>query len=174
MTSVICDYDPAWVQLFNQEKDLLMRIFGDEVFEIQHIGSTAIPGQRAKPIIDVFLAVGELKGKEYYRNKLYSEYIYQETDMKNRYLFHKKGDKENYNIHIICFDKDFNDLNEILFRDYLIDNPKSVENYGRLKDELVSRYGLSFEYTKGKTEFIQKIVDQARKEKGLPSVSVWE
>jgi GrpB-like predicted nucleotidyltransferase (UPF0157 family) len=170
MTNEIRDYDPAWVQFFNQEKELLTMIFGDDVCEIEHVGSTAIPSQRAKPIIDIFLAVSELKEKEYYGSKLFPEYIYLETDMKNSYLFHKKGKKESYNIHIMCFDKDFKYLNEILFRDYLGNNQQRVEDYGRLKDELVSRYGLSLEYTKGKTEFIQKVIE----EKGLPSVSVWE
>lgn len=174
MSGGIVEYNLVWPKLFNKEKAFLIKLFGDEIGAIEHIGSTAIPKQRAKPIIDIFLAVKELKEKEYYERKLPQEYIYLETGMKNRYLFNKKGDEECYNVHIMSFGEEFRNRNEILFRDYLRDHPQLVEEYGRLKDELIHKHGISLEYTQGKTRFIQLVVDQARKEKGLPPRDVWE
>lgn len=49
----LCPYDPARAQEFEREKLILQNIFGDPSVLIEHIGSTAVPGMIAKPIIDI-------------------------------------------------------------------------------------------------------------------------
>ena len=49
-------YDPSWSSIYKAEEDLLMSVVGQFFVQIEHIGSTAIPDQRAKPIIDIMVA----------------------------------------------------------------------------------------------------------------------
>ncbi|MEW5940023.1 MAG: GrpB family protein, partial [Chloroflexota bacterium] len=61
MKVVIAPYDPNWPILFEQEKARLEGALGDHVLDIQHIGSTSVPGLGAKPIIDIMIAVRSLE-----------------------------------------------------------------------------------------------------------------
>lgn len=53
----ICDYDPAWPQLYARQADRVRRVLGDRVVRLEHAGSTSVPGLPAKPIIDMVLEV---------------------------------------------------------------------------------------------------------------------
>ena len=57
---VIAAYDPAWPALFEQERAKLAAILGALVVAIEHVGSTAVPGLAAKPIIDLLVGVRTL------------------------------------------------------------------------------------------------------------------
>ncbi len=46
-------YTPEWARLFQEEKALILSGIGDYVLDVQHIGSTSVPGLAAKPIIDI-------------------------------------------------------------------------------------------------------------------------
>ena len=56
----ICDYDPTWPAEFEQERTRLQTALGSIVTTIEHVGSTAVPGLAAKPIIDVLVGVRDL------------------------------------------------------------------------------------------------------------------
>ncbi len=102
-------------------------------------------------------------------------YRYTPTDMTGRYLFSKytKG-VWTHNLHIFPYDNGFYIRNEFLFRDYLRKHPELVFKYGEMKKRSAIKNGSTMEeYTRSKTEFIQKVIDAARKEKGLPLQSVW-
>lgn len=53
----IMEYNPDWTKNFEEEKIKLLHFFGSHAVAIEHIGSTAIPNQRAKPVIDIFIGV---------------------------------------------------------------------------------------------------------------------
>ena len=53
----LTSFNPAWSESFAEEKERLDQAVGPQVVEIQHIGSTSIPGMRAKPILDIGIAV---------------------------------------------------------------------------------------------------------------------
>jgi GrpB-like predicted nucleotidyltransferase (UPF0157 family) len=57
---VICDYDPSWPMQFEEERDRLLKAVGPALITIEHVGSTAVPGLAAKPIIDILLGVASL------------------------------------------------------------------------------------------------------------------
>ncbi len=57
---MVCDYDPAWPALFEQERTRLQHVLGSMVLTIEHVGSTAVPGLAAKPIIDLLVGVRSL------------------------------------------------------------------------------------------------------------------
>lgn len=56
----VVPFRSSWKELFEQEKDLLDRTLGEKALQIEHIGSTSIPGMVAKPIIDIMVAVVSL------------------------------------------------------------------------------------------------------------------
>ena len=56
----IMEYNPDWTKNFEEEKIKLLRFFGSHAVAIEHIGSTAIPNQRAKPVIDIFIGVSRI------------------------------------------------------------------------------------------------------------------
>ncbi|MGH2523355.1 MAG: GrpB family protein, partial [Anaerolineales bacterium] len=56
-TIVVVEYDPRWPQIFEVEKVRILGVIGEKVVAIEHMGSTAIPGLGAKPIIDIMVAV---------------------------------------------------------------------------------------------------------------------
>jgi GrpB-like predicted nucleotidyltransferase (UPF0157 family) len=58
-TIVIEDYDPAWVDRFARVSATLHDALGDLIIDVQHVGSTSVPGLAAKPIIDIDLLIGD-------------------------------------------------------------------------------------------------------------------
>ncbi len=61
---VIADYDPQWPILFEEEKGRMLGVNGERVVAIEHIGSTAVPGLGAKPVIDIMVGVRRLADAE--------------------------------------------------------------------------------------------------------------
>jgi GrpB-like predicted nucleotidyltransferase (UPF0157 family) len=57
---VVSDYNPAWPAMFEQERKSLQEVIGPVVLTIEHMGSTAVPGLAAKPIIDLLAGVRSL------------------------------------------------------------------------------------------------------------------
>ena len=66
MSIYIADYDPKWPGMFEAEAQRLRAALGGLVLRIDHIGSTAVPGLAAKPVIDVQIAVADLQPVESY------------------------------------------------------------------------------------------------------------
>ena len=169
-------YDPNWATRYQEESELLLNATGESFVEMEHIGSTAIPNQRAKPVIDMMVAVqslDELEGFLPALNNLGYKLI--ETDMPERHFLRKQGENgPAFHLHIVeC--STWDERNERLLRDYLLEHPGAVEAYSALKDELALAHADdSLEYTKAKTAFIQGVMDRARDDLGLPRVNVWD
>ncbi|CAH0122276.1 MULTISPECIES: GrpB family protein [unclassified Paenibacillus] len=173
----IVNYNENWSEAFETEKNNIFALFEGEAAAVEHVGSTSIPGQAAKPIIDIFVGVNSLQPLAFYESKFDSDcYRYVPTGMNGRYLFAKYTDGTwTHNIHILPFDDGFYARNEFLLRDYLREHPDLVREYGEMKRRSAQYDGMTMEqYTRSKTEFIQAVVDAARTEKGLPLQNVWE
>ncbi|MEQ8809816.1 MAG: GrpB family protein [Imperialibacter sp.] len=177
MDIAIVAYCENWKEAFENEREIILGTFRNHIKAIEHIGSTAIPGQFAKPVIDIFIAVSPFRTVSFYNQVLSApSYRYTPTDMAVRHLFTKYTGENiwTHNLHILPWDAEFYSRNEILFRDYLRRRPEMVARYNELKKLLVLRNFSSMEeYTKAKTQFIQEVVDIARIEKGLPRQNVW-
>ena len=63
----IMEYNPDWTKNFEEEKIKLLHFFGSHAVAIEHIGSTAIPNQRAKPVIDIFIGVSPFAELTFYQ-----------------------------------------------------------------------------------------------------------
>jgi GrpB-like predicted nucleotidyltransferase (UPF0157 family) len=168
-------YDPHWPAIYEAERALILGTTSAFV-DFEHVGSTAIPNQRAKPIIDMMAAVVSLETIDGLLESLKTlEYHVFDAGMKNR-LFLRKENKSGQVFHLHIVERStWHDRKERLMRDYLLAHPETVKAYGELKDELANEYkDDSLAYTKAKTEFIQSVMDKARDALGLARVDVWE
>lgn len=162
------EYNSEWPILFENEKHRILDAVGIHVVRIEHIGSTAVSGLGAKPIIDIMIAVNSLSDADKCIEPLERiDYQYipkHEAIMPNRRYFHKgKPLKEqHYHIHMVELTSNFW-KRHLLFRDYLRRHPEVAQEYFRLKRRLAVEYGLDREgYTRSKTPFIEKVVADAQ------------
>jgi len=163
----IVDYDPQWPVLYEEEKGRILGVIGRRIAAIEHVGSTAVPGLAAKPIIDIIVAVRRLIDAGECIEPLQSigyEYVPEfEVELPERRFF-RKGLPEAriHHIHMIELTSDFWERH-LLFRDYLRTHPEVAQQYYRLKKELAARYGSDREaYAEAKTPFIESIVAKSR------------
>lgn len=171
----IVDYNPQWAEIFSAEHEAILTNVKGHFIEFEHVGSTAIPGQRAKPIIDMMAAIHFLNELDTFLPEL-TDHGYQliETGMSNRYFLRRQdASGQTFHLHIVELST-WNESNERLMRDYLLEHPQEVQAYGELKDNLATNYAeASLAYTKAKTRFIQGIVDKARDKRSLSRIDVW-
>ncbi len=163
---VLCESTDEWKIEFEVEKETLIEILKNDLIDIQHVGSTAIPGLKAKPIIDIAIAVRELDDILRYIDELAKNgYEFRgNAGVEGRYFFVKGGDQNvTHYLHVEPIDS-LNWESHIFFRDYLIENPKLIKEYENLKIELSSKYPDERpKYTAGKSEFIGNVIREARK-----------
>lgn len=163
----LCPYDPSWKEEFEKEKKILKKVLGDYALDIQHVGSTSIPGLSAKPIIDIAVAVGSLDVL-YKLIPILTEAGYgvkNYIEDKGEVLASKGG--EEYNTHFVHIEVKGGNYwnNHILFRDYLITHPEYIKKYEEMKRKVLSEFKERKEYTAHKSEFIQEVLNLAKKEK---------
>jgi GrpB-like predicted nucleotidyltransferase (UPF0157 family) len=166
-------YNPIWPVLFEREKQhLLACLPGELINRIEHFGSTAVPGLAAKPIIDILIEVTSLEEtKKQIAPILESQgydYFWRPTwgdDIPPFYAWFIKRDSEgNRTHHIHMVEHDFEHWERLLFRDYLIEHPDVAKEYQDLKERLYKAHPNDrIVYTKGKTEFIERVTAMAKK-----------
>jgi GrpB-like predicted nucleotidyltransferase (UPF0157 family) len=158
--------------MFEEEKRHLLDCLPSRLIRrIEHFGSTAIPGLAAKPIVDVLVEVGSLQEtKARIAPVLEAEgydYFWRATHGENGPPFYAWFIKRNsagvrtHHIHMV--ESDFEHWDTLLFRDYLIDYPKTAKEYEALKLALARDYPNDrVAYTKGKTEFVVRVTQVAK------------
>lgn len=163
-------HDDSWAAEFESEKKRLKKLLGKAAIDIQHVGSTSIPGLMAKPILDIAVAV---KSASVLR-KLISVLSAAGYDVKDSInelgeILARKGTPDNrtHYIHIEVLNSMFWN-NHILFRDYLIKHPEYIKEYEDLKKDMFERFKDERKlYTAAKNDFIEKILDYAREEQQM-------
>ncbi len=158
-------HNPEWRKLFETEKSALQKILGDKFIAAEHVGSTAIPDLKAKPILDLMLAIPDLDDWEWLKEPLAKLGYEFRRDFRNEqgHILFVKGPEENrtHYLKITELNSDFW-TEHILFRDYLVNNPQYREEYQKLKENLFDSHAGNREpYTKGKEEFVRKILKLA-------------
>jgi len=158
-------YSEDWPVLAQEEIKNLETLLSDfsGVMGIQHIGSTAIPGLSAKPIIDLAIGVKNLEAAKVLIPVLKNfDYVYWDANPdKTKYFLAKGmppfGSKRTHHIHVMeVTHHDW--LVRPLFRDYLKENSQAKKDYETLKLKLASEFEQDREaYTSAKTTFIRAI-----------------
>jgi GrpB-like predicted nucleotidyltransferase (UPF0157 family) len=156
-------HNDDWANEYKAAKDELAAILSDNVIEICHIGSTAIKGIAAKPILDIAVVLKDVRmlnidgmgtaGYEYCG----------EQGGQGRYLFVRRVDGDISTHHIHCYaENDDNYRSTVLFCGFLNRNPEYAKRYNDLKAELAARYPDDRNaYTDGKADFINMIISLA-------------
>lgn len=160
-------YDPGWAVLFEEEKTRVSQALGDLALDIQHVGSTAIPGGVAKPIIDIGIAVESFEAAFACVKPMEDlGYGYAgENGIPRRHYFVKHNPATTHHIHMFEFTSN-QWRDHILFRDYMRSHPEAVQAYTDLKLQLLEQFPMNREaYTEGKAEFIRSIVETASESK---------
>jgi GrpB-like predicted nucleotidyltransferase (UPF0157 family) len=163
----ITAYSPMWPAVFDMERERLLQVFGADGAVIEHIGSTAVPGLSAKPIIDVMLGVPVLAIIERVMPQLAQDgYRYvpelEKSVPDRRYFVKPNGQPGHFNLHAVVMGSPFW-RDRIAFRDALRGDAGLAEEYLRLKKRLASRsVSDRTVHSDAKTNFIRAVVDRTR------------
>jgi GrpB-like predicted nucleotidyltransferase (UPF0157 family) len=143
---IIVDYDPAWSVMFEQERSILDTALGSFLVTCEHVGSTAVPGLAAKPIIDLLVGVRSLAEAESHCIEALEALGYTHIpDYKSWLadeLFFRKGIPGPWTHHIHMMQPS-SPLWEcrLLFRDYLRTHWEAADAYANLKRSLAIECG---------------------------------
>lgn len=174
-TILIVDYDPAWPDQFEAEKNRIFGAIRDIAVAVEHVGSTAVQGLAAKPIIDIMIGLrapedgertiepmeragyeyrgdGGVEGQYFFRKTAYTPAPGQTFHGVGRILY----------MHMYATDHPEWDAH-IRFRDFLRKQPAAAARYAELKRELAAKHPHDREaYTEAKTPFVQVILGRSR------------
>ena len=166
----IVPYQHGWRDLFEREADLLHSALGKKALCIEHIGSTAIPGIPAKPIIDIMVAVVSLAEAAYLIPVLESlGYEYKPHDtIPERIYFAKESSPEHrtHHLNLTALGSGFW-TSQLAFRDYLRAHDEIAAEYGELKKRIDEQHAQTHQLNReAKSEFVARVLELAEKENG--------
>ncbi len=171
----ISSYDSGWPESFRLEKEHLRACLPEDlIVQVEHFGSTAVPGLAAKPVVGILVEVTDLEetkvriapileaqGYDYFWRPAHGD------DGPPWYAWFIKRDSHTglrtHHVHMVE-DHLAGHWDRLLFRDYLIDHPQVAKNYAALKIDLASASTHDrVAYTQGKTGFIVRVTELARR-----------
>lgn len=161
----LVSHNDEWEAEFNDVKPVLVRIFGVEGEDIQHVGSTSIKAIVTKPILDIAIEVESFSSLNV-DGMIGLGYDYRgEAGVPGRRLFVLRSIEGDSLHHVHCFERRGDGFRkQLFFRDYLTNRPDVAKQYSILKIDLTLKYPNDrIQYTEGKDRFIQSILDQMGK-----------
>jgi GrpB-like predicted nucleotidyltransferase (UPF0157 family) len=158
----IVDYNLSWPDAYGQEQAAIVQAIGAHIANIEHIGSTSIPGLAAKPIIDmgISLNIYPLPAEAISAMEALGYEHMGEYGIRERHYF-RKGTPRRYHVHAYSPDNAEWEAH-ILFRDYLRAHPEAARQYEQLKRELAARHTDGNAYAEDKTDFVKGTLAEAR------------
>jgi len=153
----IVEHDEGWPTQFQSESDIIESVLGSQIVGLHHIGSTAVPGLKAKPIIDIMLEVNDVTALDSFDLQMQSiGYIPKgEYGIPDRRFYLRGPINRTHHIHAFN-DKSLGAIRHLAFRDYLIAHPHIAEQYGDLKSKCARQCGGDIDkYCLGKEDFIK-------------------
>ncbi len=154
----VVEHTLSWKGIFESEKRALANIIGNNAVKIEHIGSTAVKGLIAKPVIDMLIEVESLVELDA-SSKAIKELgfiVKGENGISGRRYFQKGGNQRTHHIHAFQ-SGDINLIRHRAFKDYLIAHPTAAKEYGHIKKTAVLNCNNNINiYMALKNEFIQK------------------
>lgn len=165
----LSEFRPEWAGMYQAESIRLQQSCAAHLQEIQHIGSTAIPGIAAKPIIDIMLGSHSASDSESCVPIITGlGYDYKgEYGIPGRLFFvGRQGEYSCFHLHLVERSSEFWQTH-ILFRDFLLAHPDRAQAYEQLKQELSLQYRDNRDaYTAAKHDFIQAVLRDAGHQAG--------
>lgn len=156
---VIADYNPQWHAYFEAERVALAEAFGPYALDIQHVGSTSMPGLGAKPVIDIGVATVQYP--------LPDEVVARVVDLGFEHMgeygiprrhYFRRGFNGSYGVHVHVYESSNDEYaKHLLFRDYILAHPERARAYDELTRRLVRTVGHDRHlYTDMKTGFVKE------------------
>ena len=158
----LVEHEPGWAALFASEATAIRRLLGDIIVDVQHVGSTAVPGLVAKPILDIAIAASAPDLVVLVADRLRDAgYLDRGSAGRNGgHLLVKEAapDVRTVHLHVVdVTDPQWDDY--IRFRDMLRDDDAIRHAYHDLKRELAETCGNDRQaYTSGKAAFVRSIL----------------
>ncbi|MDX5486672.1 GrpB family protein [Bacillus pumilus] len=150
-----------WVKEFESEKKRIIEVIGQYIVNVHHIGSTAVNGLSAKPIIDIAIEIDcFLDGKQCVTALQELGYSYRGINVLPERHYFNKGEPRTHQIHMYQTGNRYL-LEQLNFRDYLRSNELVRNEYEQLKLNLSSLNKKDkHKYAEGKTNFVQSILER--------------
>ena len=155
----IVDYDPGWVKRFEAERARIAPALGSVAHAVEHVGSTAVPGLAAKPIVDIAVAVDDPDDDAAFLVPLTrAGYVLRVMEPGHRMFRSPQAD-----VHVHVWREGSDDQrDQLVFRDQLRANDDDRARYESVKRELASREWDSMQdYANAKTGVIADIMRRA-------------
>jgi GrpB-like predicted nucleotidyltransferase (UPF0157 family) len=168
---VVTDYDPAWPAMFAQERANVAAALGPLAVTIEHVGSTAVPGLAAKPIIDLLIGARSLADARAHGiaalRVLGYTYLPEYQSFLPDELFFRKGVGGPWTHHLHVMEPSNPRWeHRLLFRDYLRAHPETAQDYVTLKRRLAATCKDNIAaYRSGKDAFVHEAMTKARQER---------
>ena len=158
------EYQPGWVQIFEDAKQAIITQLGTRSITVQHIGSTAVPQMLAKPIIDILLITPELRRLDDAAGEMteLGYRAYGEYGIPGRRYF-TRSELAHSAINLHAFEPGHRHaVNLLLLRDYLRSNDAARRRYSNIKRALVSEHPTNpGAYQAGKQPIIEWLLARA-------------
>ena len=155
---LVVDYNPEWPAMFEAEAAKIAGALGDNLVAIHHIGSTSVPGLKAKPIIDILPVVRDITLVDE-RSPQMAVLGYEglgEFGLPGRRYFRKGGYARTHHVHVYAVISAGEIERHVAVRDYLRTHPDVARDYGELKAQLAERHpGDAIAYMDGKDAFVK-------------------
>jgi len=159
-------HHPSWAKLFAKEKKFLENNLGKQIIKIEHVGSTAVRGLAAKPIIDIAIGVKKI-GQTGKLIKSLEALGYRHGKSQRHDLFFDKGpeSRRTHHLHVVRYGG-VNWKNYLLFVKHLNSRSKRLKQYEALKKKLAKKFAADRKsYTAGKNKFIKETIKLASAKK---------
>jgi len=165
MSIAIVEYDPSWPERFEVAAGQLREALSGVALRVDHIGSTAVPGLVAKPLIDIQISVGERTAEAAYRVPLVA-LDYTHTTLPFPYFHQPASWPHTHHIHVRVAGSE-DEQRTLGFRDWLRGHPVDRTAYAVLKQRLAEGADAEtaagrFRYSEAKTDFVRRIEGKAR------------
>ncbi len=160
---IVVQYDPIWPSIFEELRAPLVAALGDLAVTVEHIGSTAVPGLAAKPVIDLDLVVPSAADIPAAITRLAAlGYIHRgDLGISGREAFISPSQKPRHHLYACPLDSDELRRHRS-FRDYLLTHPEDARDYGTLKKAAALRFRDDrAAYVAAKTRFVEGVLLRA-------------
>lgn len=171
---LLVPYDPSWPRRF-EEFAASIRDAGADDWMVEHIGSTAIPGMSAKPIVDVAVRMRTRGDFDACRSALEAAGWHLGSGVRTHPVMIMRAAGERVAIAHFFTADEWDLVPQRLLRDWLRAHPEDAERYQSVKhDAAWAAEERDSSYNAAKTAVIQEIVDRARAAHGLDPVDVYD
>jgi GrpB-like predicted nucleotidyltransferase (UPF0157 family) len=157
---VLVEHDPEWAEAYAEHERRIRGALGPAAIQVEHIGSTSVPGLAAKPIIDVLVTVDDITAEEDYLDQLLGAgYELRVREPGHRLV---RTPQRDAHVHVLEVGAEAAD-DYLLFRDRLRADPGDRDLYERTKQALAEQDWPDMNaYADAKTEVVEAIKERAR------------